>query len=90
MVYSVNFKLVKLSDPAQVDFFKGQVGWAGGAIETPFLTKLIFTQFEANLAQSNFEHKFFNVYKQKFLFIVCHFKQSVRIRAKLKFETTVR
>ena len=38
-----------------------------GAIETPFLTFLIFIQFEANLAQSNFEYNFYNAYKQKIL-----------------------
>ena len=37
-----------------------------GAIETPFLTFLTFIQFEANLAQNNFDNNFYNAYKQKF------------------------
>ena len=47
-------------------FFEvSQVG-LGGAIETPFLTCLIFIKFEANLTQSNFEYKFCKLYIQKF------------------------
>ena len=39
-----------------------QIGFRG-AIETSFLTCLIFIQFEANLVQSNFGCKFCKIYK---------------------------
>ena len=61
-----NFKLVKLSDPAKLVLFEVKQFGLVRAIETAFLTFLIFIQFEANFAQSNFEYNFYNAYKQKF------------------------
>ena len=61
----------------------------GGAIETPFLTCLIFIQFEANLAQTlNSFVKFVNKNFENMLALLLmssssatHIKQSVRIHA---------
>ena len=69
-----NFKLVKLSDPAKVDLFGGQISWTGREpLKHPFNSFNIFIQYQANLAKCNFEYKFCNVYNAG------HIKQSVRI-----------
>ena len=70
------------------------------AIETPFLTCLIFIQFEANLEQSNFEYKFYSAYKQKFwkyvgafadIIIFCLVIYTIaKDSRKRKFATTIR
>ena len=88
MFIQLNSKLFTLDTLQKLTFSEVKYIGLWGTIGASFLICLIFLQFEANLAQNNFEYKFVTFYTSVFKicwplmssFSVGHIKQSVRSR----------